>query len=214
MLDAAMERKYSASPGEAFFTGSGMHVFHNFEKKEDTWNTSVTENPFKHSVNLAFIRIMRDVSALLHRAQKATAPRGCSATAMIPARETYLRRFADQEGREIPRPRFYTDYPRQVSRRGAGHAGQPCPLGAAPAWPIAYRSARPQATIAQFKTYPGPAPAECRPRRQYDREPLRQLQRRQAVAVRTKAICSAPIRSSCGWSAISRIHPAAPRGPR
>ena len=32
MLDAAMQRKYSANPGEAFFTGRGMHVFANFDK--------------------------------------------------------------------------------------------------------------------------------------------------------------------------------------
>ena len=30
MLDAALERKYSANTGEAFFTGGGMHVFNNF----------------------------------------------------------------------------------------------------------------------------------------------------------------------------------------
>ena len=30
MLDAAMERRYSASPGEAFFTGGGVHHFENF----------------------------------------------------------------------------------------------------------------------------------------------------------------------------------------
>ena len=31
MLDASLERRYSASPGEAFFTGGGPHTFGNFE---------------------------------------------------------------------------------------------------------------------------------------------------------------------------------------
>lgn len=33
MLEAALDRKYSASPGEAFFTGGGLHTFHNFRKE-------------------------------------------------------------------------------------------------------------------------------------------------------------------------------------
>ena len=35
MLNAAMERKYSGSPREKFFTGGGVHTFVNFEPSED-----------------------------------------------------------------------------------------------------------------------------------------------------------------------------------
>ena len=60
MLDAAMQRRYSASPHEEFFTGGGIHVFHNFELSEDNENPTV-EQAFKRSINLTFVRLMRDV---------------------------------------------------------------------------------------------------------------------------------------------------------
>ena len=60
MLDASMERRYSANPGEAFATGGGLQVFHNFEPEDDARIMSVRE-AFRNSVNLVFIRLMRDV---------------------------------------------------------------------------------------------------------------------------------------------------------
>jgi membrane peptidoglycan carboxypeptidase len=33
MLEAALDRKYSASPNEGFFTGGGMHTFNNFRRR-------------------------------------------------------------------------------------------------------------------------------------------------------------------------------------
>ncbi len=60
MLEAAMERKYSANPGEAFFTGGGLHQFENFERSRNNEFITVREG-FKHSINLVFIRLMRDV---------------------------------------------------------------------------------------------------------------------------------------------------------
>jgi membrane peptidoglycan carboxypeptidase len=60
MLDAAMQRKYSASPGEAFFTGRGLHVFANFDKRHNGRIMPVWE-AFRYSVNLVFIRMMRDI---------------------------------------------------------------------------------------------------------------------------------------------------------
>ena len=35
MLEASLERKYSASPAEAFFTGGGLHTFGNFDREDD-----------------------------------------------------------------------------------------------------------------------------------------------------------------------------------
>ncbi len=36
MLDAAVERKYSASPGETFYTGGGAQTFTNFESSDNS----------------------------------------------------------------------------------------------------------------------------------------------------------------------------------
>lgn len=58
MLDAALERKYSASPGEAFFTGGGLHVFNNF-RKEDNGRIPTLKDALRESINLPFIRLMR-----------------------------------------------------------------------------------------------------------------------------------------------------------
>ncbi|MDA8141875.1 MAG: transglycosylase domain-containing protein [Desulfobacteraceae bacterium] len=60
MLRAALERKYSASPYEQFFTGGGLHTFQNFNKEDDHRIITVREG-LLHSVNLVFIRLMRDV---------------------------------------------------------------------------------------------------------------------------------------------------------
>jgi membrane peptidoglycan carboxypeptidase len=59
MLDAAMNRRYSASPAEAFFTGGGLHTFENFNRDDNGRVLSVRE-AFRHSVNLIFIRLMRE----------------------------------------------------------------------------------------------------------------------------------------------------------
>lgn len=107
MLEAAMERSYSGSPAETFFTGSGAHRFENFEPEEDRQMYTVRE-ALKHSVNLAFIRIMRDV---VHHVMSGSAKAN---EALLedrdePARREYLSRFADQEGREFL-VRFYRKY--------------------------------------------------------------------------------------------------------
>jgi membrane peptidoglycan carboxypeptidase len=107
MLEAAMERKYSANPGEGFFTGGGLHHFNNFEKEEDSQNYTV-RTALAHSVNLVFIRLMRDV---VHH----VVARNSAANAALldesddAGRQQYLARFADQEGREFTR-RFYKAY--------------------------------------------------------------------------------------------------------
>jgi len=107
MLEAAMERRYSASPGETFFTGGGEHVFHNFEKSDDSKIFSVREG-FQKSVNLVFIRLMRDiVRYYMFNVPGSTAK--ILADKSNPARQEYLARFADQEG-QIFLSRFYKKY--------------------------------------------------------------------------------------------------------
>jgi len=60
MLAAAMARQYSASPVERFFTGGGVHTFSNFNRADNNRVMSVRD-AFKNSVNLVFIRLIRDI---------------------------------------------------------------------------------------------------------------------------------------------------------
>ena len=60
ILDSSLNRLYSANPYEKFFTGGGLHHFDNFDKQDDGRILSVRE-AFAHSVNLVFIRLMRDI---------------------------------------------------------------------------------------------------------------------------------------------------------
>lgn len=107
MLDAAMERTYSASPSEGFFTGGGLHHFENFEP-EDNHRSMTVREALTRSVNLVFIRLMRDV---VHHVMARS--EGESATLIDdlsdPRRQAYLARFADKEGREFA-ARFYRKY--------------------------------------------------------------------------------------------------------
>jgi membrane peptidoglycan carboxypeptidase len=96
LLRAAMERGYSASPAERFVTGGGVQTFSNFDRTYDQQVLTVTAG-FRHSVNLVFVRMMRDiVNHYMYRVPGSTAhvleERG------TPLRQEYLARFADREG--------------------------------------------------------------------------------------------------------------------
>ena len=96
MLEASLDRGYSASPREVFFTGGGVHTFHNFEHKEDNRNYSVRE-AFRESVNLVFVRVMRDIVNYTIGQGPRTKDELLSGEDAA-ARRAYLERFADQEG--------------------------------------------------------------------------------------------------------------------
>ncbi len=109
-LDAAMARTYSASP-ETFFTGGGLHNFANFDPKDngrvmDVWEAT------RNSVNLVYIRIMRDIVRHYASASPGAAARILD-DASNPLRATYLMRFVDQEGRVFIN-RFYQRHKRQT----------------------------------------------------------------------------------------------------
>jgi membrane peptidoglycan carboxypeptidase len=59
-LQMALDRKYSADPGEVFFTGGGAHVFHNFDNNDNGRIVTIRQAT-EHSINLAYIRLMRDL---------------------------------------------------------------------------------------------------------------------------------------------------------
>ncbi|UVE18801.1 transglycosylase domain-containing protein [Pseudomonas sp. LS44] len=97
MLEAALERKYSASPYEGFFTGGGMHTFNNF-RKEDNGRRPTLREALRESINLPFIRLLRDLV-------RYSTYQGSNNSAELLKddsnlrRQEYLARFADREGR-------------------------------------------------------------------------------------------------------------------
>ncbi|MEW9586823.1 transglycosylase domain-containing protein [Paraburkholderia sp. DGU8] len=105
MLDAAVERKYSASPGETFYTGGGAQTFNNFEA-DDNSRILTVHRAFQHSVNLVFVRLMRDI---VHYEMVQTTGPSAQWLGDPAIRKMYLTRFADQESR-VYMNRFYTKY--------------------------------------------------------------------------------------------------------
>jgi membrane peptidoglycan carboxypeptidase len=60
VLKASLLRSISASPYQAFFTGGGLHTFKNFKEEQDTQSFTIEEG-FRQSINLVFIRLMKEV---------------------------------------------------------------------------------------------------------------------------------------------------------
>ncbi len=96
ILQAAMNRGYSANPAERFVTGGGVQSFTNFDNTYDQQVLTATEG-FRHSVNLVFVRMMRDVvNHYMYRVPGSTAH--VLDERDSPLRQEYLARFADREG--------------------------------------------------------------------------------------------------------------------
>jgi membrane peptidoglycan carboxypeptidase len=106
ILDAALERRYSASPGESFFTGGGVHTFANFNDEDNAKIMSVRQ-ALRDSVNLVYIRVMRDI--VYHYLYRPGAIASQLEASDSPQRRAYLERFADHEGQVFLR-RFYAKY--------------------------------------------------------------------------------------------------------
>jgi membrane peptidoglycan carboxypeptidase len=97
MLELALDREYSASPAEAFFTGGGVHRFHNFSSSDDQRVLTVREATAR-SVNLVYIRLMRDL-VRYHEARLPYDPRAVLAAAEHPVRRRLLAEAAEEEAR-------------------------------------------------------------------------------------------------------------------
>ncbi|MGL4717252.1 MAG: transglycosylase domain-containing protein, partial [Aeromonas sp.] len=95
MLEAALDRKYSASPHEGFFTGGGMHTFNNF-RREDNGRMPTLRDALRESLNLPFVRLMRDIVrySLYKEGNRAQLLKDDK----DPRRQEYLAKFADKEG--------------------------------------------------------------------------------------------------------------------
>ena len=149
MLEQAMERRYSANPGERFFTGGGLHTFQNFEREDNSRILTVRE-AFERSVNLVFIRLMRDIVKYYMNRLPGFTPEVLE-NPDNPARMEYLARFADMEGREFLR-RFYQKY-HGLDLDGilaaVGSDQRLTPLRAA----VIFRSVAPDGNLDAFKAF-------------------------------------------------------------
>lgn len=114
MLDAALDRTYSANPNEGFFTGGGMHHFHNF-RNQDNGRSPSLRDALRESINLPFIRLMRDLERYVTYA-------GPNNSAQLlkddndPRRQEYLAQFADREGTTFLL-KFWKKYQKKTPRR-------------------------------------------------------------------------------------------------
>ena len=145
LLAAAMQRRYSASPHERFFTGGGLHRFANFDSADNGKVISVAE-AFRNSVNLVFVRLMRDIVS--YHVAAVVAAEGDPLQSTSPLRQGYLSRFADREGREflfgfyaryryLDSDQILTELARRVRQTTASLA-------------VTFRSLRPEAGIDEF----------------------------------------------------------------
>lgn len=109
ILDAALAREYSASPHERFATGGSVLVFSNFDTRFDDSVLSVRE-AFRHSVNLPFVRLMRDLVAYeIDQLETADLLENRD----DPRRREYLVKFAEHEGAQYV-VRFHARYRNRV----------------------------------------------------------------------------------------------------
>jgi membrane peptidoglycan carboxypeptidase len=144
LLEAAMNRPFSGAP-EIFFTGGGQHVFGNFSAG-DNGRMLTLRQAFHNSVNLVFIRLMREVVwfEMAHRA-------GPSPLTDPSLRKEYLDRFIDLESKE-----FFTRYWKKYGNKTPDQNLET--LFASGYWTprrvaAAYRAVRPEATFDDFKPW-------------------------------------------------------------
>ena len=148
-LEAALDRRYSASPAETFWTGSAPHTFANFDPDDNVRVITVRE-AFRRSVNLVFIRVIRDI--VRHYIASEVGPSNSLLNDRDnPDRTTYLARFANREGRVFLQ-RFWVTYkghrPEAVVAKALPRARQsPDSLAAV------YRFIWPEADVALFTTW-------------------------------------------------------------
>lgn len=107
LLSRALDRTYSASPYEVFYTGGGDHEFHNFDP-DDNGRRPTVRDALVRSTNLVFIRLMRD----LVRYYEQRLPYDAEAVlsqAGNPDRQHMLEQIADEEA-EAALARAYRKY--------------------------------------------------------------------------------------------------------
>lgn len=166
MLKAALDRTYSANPSEGFLTAGGVQSFGNFDPEENEWVSNVGE-AFEKSVNLVFIRLMRDIERYYIYRVPGASPEILD-DVDNPARNSYLARFADEEGR-VFLSRFYEKYSGQGEDRALETAARGGHLGAQ-RLAVLYRSVRPEDNPEKFSVFMrAHLPAELHSRYDYSK---------------------------------------------
>jgi membrane peptidoglycan carboxypeptidase len=97
LVAGALERTYSASPHETFFTGGGLHHFANFDAA-DNGKTYTVREATARSTNLVYVRMMRDLVAY-HAARLPYDAWSALNDRAHPDRRELLQRAADDESR-------------------------------------------------------------------------------------------------------------------
>jgi len=149
MLDAAMNRTYSSSTGEQFFTSGGLLTFGNFDKK-DNGRIMTLREATRHSVNLVYIRLMRD----LVRHYTTEIPDFDSdmyQDRSHPLRHRYLEKFADREGKQFL-ARFLPRYRGKTSEEILDRVVEeirPTPSRMA----VIFRSVKPAGSAEEFRSW-------------------------------------------------------------
>lgn len=149
MLQAALDRTYSASPNETFFTAGGQHTFQNFESSENVPSMTVRQG-FQMSVNLVFVRLMRDIENYYKWRIPGVTP-AVLADPDNPLRAEYLQRFADEEGSTFLRGFYGQQHGQSVQQTLDALVKRVSP---AP-WRVAviYRSVLPNAGFNDFSAF-------------------------------------------------------------
>ncbi|HWP84207.1 MAG TPA: transglycosylase domain-containing protein [Terriglobia bacterium] len=120
-LEKALQRTYSASPDEVFFTGGGRHTFRNFDPSDDHRVLTIRE-ALVNSTNLVFIRLMRDL-VRFHQARLPYDAEGILNQPDHPERHRLLNEIATEEARQVLHAAyqsFRNRSPRQVVERLLG----------------------------------------------------------------------------------------------
>ncbi len=149
MIDASLKRKYSTAAWEGFYTGGGLHYFSNFDKADNGRQVTVAD-ALHRSVNLVFVRMMRDIINY-YLFEKVGIDPALFEDAENPARREFVTRFADVEGQEYLR-RFYSRHtgktPEEMLDTLLNRARRRrVPLAAL------YRSVRPADSIEKFRLF-------------------------------------------------------------
>lgn len=98
ILDASLERRFSADPHETFFTGGGIQRFANFDDKFDDSVISL-RTAFQNSVNLVYIRLMREI-VQFYEAEAGYDARTLLDDQKAAGRKPLLQQAMDHEARE------------------------------------------------------------------------------------------------------------------
>jgi membrane peptidoglycan carboxypeptidase len=96
LLWAAVERELSAEPSR-FFTGGGVHAFHNFDNRFS--GDVAVRTAFHHSNNMVFVRLMREL-VQFYTAELGYDEQTILADGDHPERQTLLKAAAERETRQ------------------------------------------------------------------------------------------------------------------